>query len=161
MDQNQLEPENQSQIVPDPDGGVLSVGDRLSWRLQWYYEQTGEDVVEVSSPGWLLTKEKECQPYVRTGPIRGSIPLDCGFVEKPRVVIIENTTKWRGRLHPTAEQKAAVDDSHLVVLIGSELVGVLGPGMNQHFWVTPSIAAKMSIEGIGDICRMKVVIFSE
>lgn len=150
-------------IVP-PLNGVLQNSDRISWRTIWYYEQEELDTFEASSTGCLLTRYKDAQPYSRQLPLAiGKVmPVDIGFVEHPRVIIIDNATKWRGQFNPTDEQRQQVASSSIHVTIGTELVAILRPGQMQHFWVNAEVASRMTITNIGEIVsRIKLTVMSE
>jgi hypothetical protein len=151
-------------IVPPLDG-VLQNSDRLSWRTSWYYEQQELDTVEISSAGSILTRNKDAPPYSRVLARPGDsnrIPLDTGFVENPRVIIIENLTKWRGPFNPTDQQRMELAESRVNVYIGEEVVAILQPGQMQNFWISPEIAGRMTIQAVGAaVSRIKFVVLSE
>lgn len=160
---NEPEPDQsfppESGVLPPPPS-ILQASDRISWNSRFYYEQDGEDIVEVGSSGWALTKSKDSQPYIRQMPLTKRMPVDIGHVEDPRLIIIDNTTKWRGMLQPSDEDREVLADSFVIVMIGEERVAELGPKQEQHFWVTSDIAARMTLMPSRSGVRVKMSTFA-
>jgi hypothetical protein len=139
----------------------LAQADRISWNLRFYYEQEGEDPVELYAAGWDLTNSKIVEPYQRTVTLNPGrrYNFDIGHVEEPGMIFIQNVTKWRGQLTPNEDQLKAIADSIVIVRLGDEVTGHLRPHQMQHFIGIDPLRISLECQNPNSV-RLKLATFS-
>ena len=139
----------------------LAMADRISWNLRYYYEQEGEDPVELYSAGWDLTNSKIVEPYQRTITLQPGKrhQFDIGHVEEPGMIFIQNVTKWRGQLTPTPEQLEVIAASVVIIRIGDEVAGIIRPHQMQPFVGVDPLRVTLECQSANPV-RLKQVTFS-
>lgn len=153
--------ENQGLGIP-PVIDVLESADRLTWVMQFYYEQINVDPVQIECRGHLLTKSAADEPYTRALTLVPGNPIkfDTGFVECPRMIVIQNITRWTGRTNPSQSVADKYDSSYTIIRIGEACMS-LAPGQAQPFWVMPgsNLPQLLTVEGSTDVTRIRMYTF--
>lgn len=159
--------EVRAEAPPDDSEGMvlpphpLAQADRISWNLRYYYEQEGEDPVELYAAGWALTNSKIVEPYSRTITLQPGrrYHFDIGHVEEPGMIFIQNVTKWRGQLLASEEQLQVIADSIAIIRIGEEVAGIMRPHQMQSFVGIDPLRVTLECQSIHPV-RIKQVTFS-
>lgn len=106
-------------LGPPPSQQLLK--DRLSVVFQLAYESVGQEPLAKAMRATWDTQSQEIQPYERRLSIDEKWrPLDCGWVELPGSILIENRTGMNRSLQPSAEELAE-DAKKLLVLSAADL----------------------------------------
>ena len=99
-----------------------SAVNRLTTRLSIIRERWAEDS-QVFPPayGWELGIEHDLPAYLLPDKKLGEKEwqTEFGWIEKPTMVCV--LTKWRGTMHPTEQQKTAVEDSLIFIGFGKKV----------------------------------------
>jgi hypothetical protein len=106
--------------------------DRFTARFAMHHESAGEEPVSVSSEFSYMLQNRE-QPYTRRLVV-GEEPmeLDCGWVENPEWVMVQNRTGVGLQVQPTPEEAAAIAAAVVVLaLAGSDTGITIAPGRGQ------------------------------
>ena len=113
--------------------------------------------------GGIYLRCRPDEPYARAVTLVPGNPIkfDTGYVEHPRLIIIQNITKWAGRTNPSVEVAEKYAKSIILIRIGGEAKMSLAPGQAQPFWVCPGndLPALLSIEGTTDVSRIRMHTF--